>query len=117
MTLFDRLFYSGPMLAVFSDEHRIQRMLDFESALASAEASIGVVPFEASVTIAEACKVEKVNYARLRDDAAQSGNLAIPLVRQLTAAVNEISPDAARYVHLGATSQDVIDTALVLRVA
>ena len=116
MTLFDRLFYSGPMLAVFSDEHRIQRMLDFESALASAEASIGVVPFEASVTIAEACKVEKVNYARLRDDAAQSGNLAIPLVRQLTAAVNEISPDAARYVHLGATSQDVIDTALVLQV-
>jgi len=115
MTLFDRLFYSGPMLTVFSDENRLQRMLDFESALADSEASIGLIPAEAAEAIKQACKAEHLNIAALQEDSARAGNLAIPFVAQLTKLVEKTSPIAARYVHLGATSQDVIDTGMVLQ--
>ena len=116
MTLFDSLFYSVPMLDVFSDENRLQRMLDFESALASAEAAVGVIPKDAARAIGAACRVDVLDVSSLRTDAGQAGNLAIPLIRQLTQAVSEQSADAARYVHWGATSQDVIDTGFVLQV-
>ncbi len=116
MTLFDDLFYSGPMLAVFSDESRLQRMLDFESALASAEAEVGLIPADAASIIAEACRVEVPNIVTAMQGAAQSGNLAIPLIKQLTAAVTSKNAAAAGYVHWGATSQDVIDTGLVLQI-
>lgn len=115
MTLFDGLFYSGPMLAVFSEESRLKRMLEFESALASAEAAVGLIPADAAKLIANECRVEVLNLALLCEDAAHAGNLAIPLVKQLAKAVGEKSADAARYVHWGATSQDVIDTGFVLQ--
>ncbi len=115
MTLFDRLFYSGPMLAVFSDENRLQRMLDFESALASVEASLGIIPEDASEVISAACKVGNLDLVSLVEEAERAGNLAIPLVKQLTRAVGEKHADAARYVHWGATSQDVIDTGFILQ--
>jgi 3-carboxy-cis,cis-muconate cycloisomerase len=115
MTLFDRLFYSGPMLQVFSDENRLQRMLDFESALAGAEASLGLIPAEAAEIIAQACKTAHLDLVALQEEAARAGNLAIPMLKQLKALVEETSPSAARYVHLGATSQDVIDTGTVLQ--
>ncbi len=103
------------MLAVFSDESRLQRMLDFESALASAEAEVGLIPADAASIIAQTCRVDLLNIVTLRQGAAHSGNLAIPLVKQLTAAVASESAAAAGYVHWGATSQDVIDTGLVLQ--
>jgi len=115
MTLFDRLFYSGAMQAVFSDENRLQRMLDFESALARAEASAGLISADVAEAIAEACKVENLNLAAIREDAGRAANLAIPLVGQLTAHVEKNSLAAARFVHWGATSQDAIDTGLVLQ--
>jgi 3-carboxy-cis,cis-muconate cycloisomerase len=115
MTLFDGLFYSGPMRAAFSDESRLQRMLDFEAALASAQGAVGVIPASAASTIAAECRVAIFDIPALSEAAAHAGNLAIPLVMQLTRAVSETSPEAARYVHWGATSQDVIDTGLVLQ--
>ena len=115
MTLFDRLFYSGAMLATFSDQNRLQRMLDFESALASVEAGLGVIPGDASKIISAACTVNNLNLASLAEEAERAGNLAIPLVKQLSRAVSECSADAARYVHWGATSQDVIDSGFVLQ--
>jgi len=115
MTLFDVFFYSGPMRAVFSDETRLQRMLDFEAALASAQAAVGVIPARAANSIAVECRVAILDIPALREGAAHAGNLAIPLVKQLSQAVSKISPEAARYVHWGATSQDVIDTGLVLQ--
>jgi len=115
MTLFDQLFYSASMRAVFSDENRLQRMLDVESALASAQVSVGLVPSDAAATIQQACRVENIDVDSLREDGAACGNLAIPLVKQLTAAVDRSSPEASRYVHWGATSQDILDTGLVLQ--
>ena len=115
MTLFDGLFYSGPMIAVFGDKSRLKRMLEFESALASAEAAVGVIPADAAKIVANNCRVEVLDLALLRESAAHAGNLAIPLVKQLAKAVAEENADAARYVHWGAASQDVIDTGFVLQ--
>lgn len=89
----------------------VQAMLDFEAALARAQARVGVIPAEAAAAIAAACRAERIDLAQIREHTIQGGNPVIPLVKQLTAAVPS---EAAVYVHWGATSQDVIDTALML---
>ena len=105
---------SGPMRAVCDDATTLQHMLDFEAALARAEAATGVIPKAAVEPIAKACKAETFDIAELAEAATRSGNLAIPLVKALTAQVAKADAEAARYVHWGATSQDVIDTAAML---
>ena len=102
------------MRAVCDDVTTIQHMLDFEAALARAEAATGVIPASAVEPIAKACKTESFDIAALAEAATRSGNLAIPLVKALTANVAKADAEAARYVHWGATSQDVIDTAAML---
>jgi 3-carboxy-cis,cis-muconate cycloisomerase len=110
---------SAAMRAVCDDAAYLQHMLDFEAALARAEAATGVIPAAAAVPIANACKAGAFDLGALAEAATRSGNLAIPLVKALTADVAKADADAARYVHWGATSQDVIDTAgmLTLRAA
>jgi 3-carboxy-cis,cis-muconate cycloisomerase len=105
---------SAAMRRVCDDLTYLQHMLDFEAALARAEAATGVIPASAADTIAKACKAESFDLAALAEAATRSGNLAIPLVKALTADVAKADADAARYVHWGATSQDVIDTAAML---
>ncbi len=105
---------SGAMCAVCDDATTLQHMLDFEAALARAEAATGVIPASAAEPIATACKAEAFDLAALAEAATRSGNLAIPLVKALTARVAKSDAAAARYVHWGATSQDVIDTAAML---
>jgi 3-carboxy-cis,cis-muconate cycloisomerase len=110
---------SAAMRAVCDDAAYLQHMLDFEAALARAEAAAGVIPARAATPIANACKAGAFDLGALAEAATRSGNLAIPLVKALTADVAKADADAARYVHWGATSQDVIDTAgmLTLRAA
>jgi 3-carboxy-cis,cis-muconate cycloisomerase len=108
------LLSSAAMRAVCDDAATLQHMLDFEAALASAEAAVGVVPRNAVAPIAKACKAESFDVAELAEAATRSGNLAIPLVKALTTLVAKSDAEAARYVHWGATSQDVIDTAAML---
>ncbi|WOH68787.1 3-carboxy-cis,cis-muconate cycloisomerase [Bradyrhizobium sp. BWA-3-5] len=105
---------STAMRAVCDDVAALQNMLDFEGALARAEAAAGVIPASAAGPITNACKAESFDLAALADAATKSGNLAIPLVKALTATVAKADADAARYVHWGATSQDVIDTGAML---
>ncbi|WJR76093.1 3-carboxy-cis,cis-muconate cycloisomerase [Bradyrhizobium sp. NP1] len=105
---------SAPMRALCDDASYLQRMLDFEAALARAEAAVGVIPQAAAGPIGKACIAASFDLAELAEAATRSGNLAIPLVKALTANVAAIDPEAARYVHWGATSQDVIDTATML---
>jgi 3-carboxy-cis,cis-muconate cycloisomerase len=105
---------SGPMRAVCDDAATLQNMLDFEAALARAEAATGVIPNSAAEGIASACKALEFDLTALAEAATRSGNLAIPLVKALTARVAKSDAEAARYVHWGATSQDVIDTAAML---
>jgi 3-carboxy-cis,cis-muconate cycloisomerase len=108
------MFSSAAMRAVCDDAAFLQHMLDFEAALARAEAATGVIPASAAAPIAKACRAEAFDIPALAEAATRSGNLAIPLVKALTSTVGKADADAARYVHWGATSQDVIDTATML---
>ena len=113
--LFDRYFISAAMAAVFSDTGRVQGMLDFEAALARAEARVGLIPQSAVAPIEAACRAERYDFAELAEAIALAGNSAIPLVKALGRQVAAVDPQAERYVHLGATSQDAMDTGLVLQ--
>ena len=113
--LFDAYFTARTMRDVFSDQGRVQAMLDFEAALARAEASIGLVPATAVAPIAAACQAGHYDFAALGEAIATAGNSAIPLVKALGKQIALQDPEAERYVHLGATSQDVMDSGLVLQ--
>jgi 3-carboxy-cis,cis-muconate cycloisomerase len=115
MRLFDELFSFEAMQHVLSDESRLQGMLDFEAALARAEARTGVIPAVDAQKIAANCRAENFDLAAVRKEAARAGNAAIPLIKMLTEVVAKEDKDAARFVHWGATSQDVIDTGFVLQ--
>jgi 3-carboxy-cis,cis-muconate cycloisomerase len=108
------LISSAAMRALLDDRARLQRMLDFEAALTRAEAALGVVPASAVDPIAAACRAERYDIAALGEAAAAAGNLAVPLINALTAEVAKTDAAAAGCVHWGASSQDVMDTALVL---
>lgn len=115
MNLLDPLFRSPAVDAVFSGRSTLQGMLDFEAALARAEARVGVVPQAAATAIASKCRAELFDEAAIGQAAARSGNLAIPLVKHLTALVAKKDKQAAHFVHWGATSQDAIDTGRILQ--
>jgi 3-carboxy-cis,cis-muconate cycloisomerase len=109
------MFRSPAVEAELSDMATLQGMLDFESALARAEARAGIIPASAAASIASACRAEKFDRAGLAEAAAIAGNLAIPLVKQVTALVAQTDGESARFVHFGATSQDAIDTGRILQ--
>src|SRR5947209_4391549 len=108
----DLLFSMQLMSAAFSPEAHVRGMLAFEAALARAEAGAGIIPQEAAIVIATRCGVELFDVAALYREAAVAGTPAIPLVRMLTA---QVEGDAQKFVHWGATSQDAIDTAMMLQ--
>ena len=112
--IFEQFLATPEIGAVFSDAAIVQGMLDFEAALASAQAAEGVIPAHVARLIAEACRVERFELATIIAAGSVAGTLAIPVVRQLTAEVAKIDAEAAGYVHWGSTSQDAIDTAMVL---
>jgi 3-carboxy-cis,cis-muconate cycloisomerase len=106
---------SAAMRAVCDDSAFMRHMLAFEGALARAEAATETIPVAAAETISRVCRAAAFDIATLADAAAAAGNCAIPLVKLLTAEVAQADPHAARSVHWGATSQDVIDTATMLQ--
>jgi len=115
MTLFDKMFRCPVIEQIFSDRESIQSLLNFEGGLARAEAKTGVIPAPDGRAIAAACRAEQFDVEALATQAALAGNVAIPLIKRLTELVAATNKDAARFVHWGATSQDAIDTALVLQ--
>jgi 3-carboxy-cis,cis-muconate cycloisomerase len=115
MNLLDQLFRSTPVEIIYSDVEHLQCMLQFEAALAHVEARVGIIPESAARAIAAKCKADLFDQKELAIGASSSGNLAIPLIKQLTALVAKDDKDAAHFVHWGATSQDLIDTGAVLQ--
>jgi 3-carboxy-cis,cis-muconate cycloisomerase len=115
MNLFDPIFRWEPVAKLFRDDSYLQAMLDFEVALARAEAASGLIPAAAANAIAAKCRVELFDKEKLAQATSLAGNLAIPLIKQLKVLVAAENKDAAGFVHWGATSQDAIDTALVLQ--
>ncbi len=113
--LFDAYFTQPAMRAIFSDHGRVQGMLDFEAALARAEAGVGVIPASAVAPIAAACRAEHYDFDALAQAICSAGNSAIPLVKALGKRIAAEDAEAERYVHLGATSQDAMDSGLVLQ--
>ena len=107
-----RMASTPEMLACFDDDALVRAALAFERELAAALAEHGVISAPAAAAVADAC--DHFDASGLGDAAAHAGTLAIPLVARLRAAV---PPEHASAVHVGATSQDVADTALALQVA
>ena len=103
------------MIAAFGDEALLRAALDFEAALARAQAAGGLIPADAADVITQVCASARFDTAELAEEAAHAGTLAIPLVSRLRALVAERNAAAAKLVHRGATSQDVADTALMLQ--
>ena len=113
-SLFERTLATADVEIAFSDRSIVAAMLDFEAALAEAEAAEGLVPQAAAAAIGAACGVAAFDIEALVAEGRVAGSIAIPLVKQLTAQVAASDADAAGFVHRGSTSQDVIDTAMVL---
>ncbi|MGE5117849.1 MAG: lyase family protein, partial [Betaproteobacteria bacterium] len=114
MTVFEGFLSTPEMRELWGERSLLQAMLDFEAALARAEAEAGLIPQSASRSIAAACTADRFDAAAIVAASARAGSLAIPLVKSLTGAVAAIDAEAARWVHWGSTSQDVIDTANAL---
>lgn len=99
---------------LWSGKARLARMIAFEVELAAAEADLGVIPADASAAIRAAGEAEGLDATAIFEAARDAGNPAIPFASAFTAHVSAMARDAGRYVHFGATSQDVIDTAHML---
>jgi len=114
-SLLGGLFGDPVVDALFTDAARVQAMLDVEAALARAQVRCGVIPAAALAPIEAACQAGHYPLDALGQATALAGNPAIPLVKALTAQVRQHDPDAARWVHWGATSQDIIDSGAILQ--
>ncbi|MFI1393465.1 3-carboxy-cis,cis-muconate cycloisomerase [Streptomyces sp. NPDC020681] len=96
------------------DRAVLQALLDAEAALTRAQSTLGLAPKEAGRAVTEAACADRFDVRSLALRARSGGNPVIPLVADLTAVVAELAPDEAEFVHRGATSQDILDTALML---
>lgn len=106
------LYGTDAMRTIMSEMSFLQRMLDVEAALARAQARLGIVPPEAAATITEAARAERLDLPALAAATRNTGYPVVGLVKQLTALAG---PDAGRWTHWGATTQDIMDSAVVLQ--
>jgi 3-carboxy-cis,cis-muconate cycloisomerase len=111
--IFGALWGTAEMRALFSDATRLQLMLDVEAALARAEAGLGLVPQQAAEAITKSARVENLRMEPIAEGVRKDGVPIPALVCELGRIAGE---EASRYIHLGATTQDILDTALVLQV-
>lgn len=112
--LIESLATTEPLAEVFSDLSVLQAMLDFEVALARAEAELQLIPQSAARIIARCARAEEYDTTGLARETLRAGTPGIPLVKALRKRVQQENSRAADFVHWGATSQDVADSAIVL---
>jgi 3-carboxy-cis,cis-muconate cycloisomerase len=115
-TVFDSILFrdgfgTPRIREIFSDMAQISRYIEIEMALAKAESRCGVIPVEAADEIAARCSLERLDFELLRKETDNVGYPILPLVHQLVKQCGE----AGRYLHWGATTQDIMDTAVVLQ--
>lgn len=112
-SIFQGLFSSDAMRAVWSDENRTAKYLDVERALALVQGRLGLIPQEAADEIVSHCELSQIDMARLRQQTERIGYPILGVVTQ----VNQLCRDKlGEYVHWGATTQDITDTATVLQI-
>jgi 3-carboxy-cis,cis-muconate cycloisomerase len=110
--LYRDAFGTAGMRAIFSDHSLIRRYIDAEVALAKAEAKVGIIPQEAADIIAKESRIDRIDFDHMRHETDIVGYPILPLVHQLV----DMCGDAGRYVHWGATTQDIMDTAVALQI-
>lgn len=115
--LYASLFYQPEVTAIFSDRSLLSYMIQAEVALAKAQAQLNVIPTSTATIIEQVGQnaLAEIDFDGLAVATGLAGNIAIPFVKQFTAIVKQQNEDASRYVHWGATSQDIIDTAMILQ--
>jgi 3-carboxy-cis,cis-muconate cycloisomerase len=111
--VFRDIFTTPAMRAVFSDENRVQKYLDFEAALARAQGRLGIIPKNAAAEIVRHCKADKIDMALLKEKTERIGYPVLPVVQQL---VKLCKNGLGEWCHWGATTQDITDTATVLQI-
>ena len=111
--IFRDMFGSPAMRTVWSDEYRTQKYLDWEAALARAQAKVGIIPQEAADEITRVCKVENVDFVRYAEETETIGYPILALVHQIAGLCKG---EAGNYCHWGATTQDTTDTATILQI-
>jgi 3-carboxy-cis,cis-muconate cycloisomerase len=114
VSIFDSFLTTPDMIAVFDDAAIVQGMFRFEQALSKAQAEEGLLPAAAARAIGAVCNAQLYDIGAIVSAGRRAGSLAIPLVKELTKTVALYDAEAASHVHWGSTSQDVIDTAMVL---
>ena len=110
--IFGTLYGTDEVRELFSDRTHLQLMLDVEAALARAESKIGLVPASVADAISRAARIENLRLDYVADSTRRVGYPIVAIVKELGRIAGD---EAARYIHLGATTQDILDTALVLR--
>jgi 3-carboxy-cis,cis-muconate cycloisomerase len=110
--IFGTLYGTDEVRELFSDRVHLQFMLDIEAALARAESKLGLVPAPVADAIGRAARVENLRLDYIADSTRRVGYPVVALVKELGRIAGD---EAARYIHLGATTQDILDTALVLQ--
>ena len=111
--VFRDIFSTEAMRRVFSDGNRVQKYLDFEAALARAQARLGIIPQEAADEIVKHCNVAEIDFAKLKTQTERIGYPVLPVVQQLVALCRD---GLGEWCHWGATTQDITDTATVLQI-
>ncbi|PIW28800.1 MAG: adenylosuccinate lyase [Rhodospirillales bacterium CG15_BIG_FIL_POST_REV_8_21_14_020_66_15] len=115
-TLFRDQFSTAAMRAVFDDAMTVQKWLDTEAALARAEASLSIIPEQAARDITRAADVSQYDLDAMREEMARTSHPIVPLVRAMAKACEKLgAKQSGEYVHWGATTQDIMDTGLVLQ--
>jgi 3-carboxy-cis,cis-muconate cycloisomerase len=109
---FKDLYGTAAMRAVFDDLSLLQKWLDVEVALAQVEAELGLIPAYAAAEIARRARAETLDTQRIKALIDQTVHPIVPLIRILAEACAD---DAGEYIHWGATTQDIMDTAIVLQ--
>src|SRR5436305_1687002 len=115
--IFADMFGTAPMRQVFGDDAFLARCIEVEAALARAQARLGIIPAEAADAITHAANAlasgrEVLDLARLKNQTETVGYPILPLVREKA----ELPGESGRYLHWGATTQDIMDTAAVLQI-
>ncbi|PBK70387.1 L-Aspartase-like protein [Armillaria solidipes] len=111
-SIFRTIFTNEEMRSIFTDQTHFSRCVQVEVALAKAQSFLGVLPHNAGEIIERDCTADKIDWDRLRKDTEIVGYPILGLVRQL----DDMCPESGKYLHWGATTQDIMDTASVLQI-
>jgi 3-carboxy-cis,cis-muconate cycloisomerase len=111
--VFRDIFTTEDMRRVFSDEQRIAYYLEFEAALARVQARLNIIPAEAAQEIERTCRIENIDFVKLKRQTERIGYPVLPVVQQI---VEKCAKGLGEWCHWGATTQDITDSATVMQI-